>query len=41
MHEFNIWRRNMSDIMPTTIAVGMHSYNKASFAIVLVRNPSP
>jgi len=33
-HVFDIWYRNTSDIMPTTITGDMHSVNKANFAIL-------
>ena len=31
---FDIWYRNTSDIVPTTITGDMHSVNKANFAIL-------
>jgi hypothetical protein len=31
---FDIWYRNTSDILPTTITGDMHSINKANFAIL-------
>lgn len=33
-HVFDIWYRNTSDIVPTTITGDMHSINKANFAIL-------
>jgi TnpA family transposase len=33
-HVFDIWYRNTSDIVPTTITGDMHSVNKANFAIL-------
>jgi TnpA family transposase len=33
-HVFDIWYRNMSDIVPTVITGDMHSVNKANFAIL-------
>ena len=33
-HVFDIWYRNTSDILPTTITGDMHSINKANFAIL-------
>jgi TnpA family transposase len=33
-HVFDIWYRNTSDILPTTITGDMHSVNKANFAIL-------
>jgi hypothetical protein len=33
-HVFDIWYRNTSDIMPTTITGDMHSVNKANLAIL-------
>lgn len=33
-HVFDIWYRNMSDIVPTAITGDMHSVNKANFAIL-------
>ena len=33
-HVFDIWYRNSSDIVPTTITGDMHSINKANFAIL-------
>ena len=32
-HAFDVWYRNTSDILPTTITGDMHSINKANFAI--------
>jgi TnpA family transposase len=33
-HVFDIWYRNTSDIVPTSITGDMHSVNKANFAIL-------
>ena len=33
-HVFDVWYRNTSDIVPTTITGDMHSVNKANFAIL-------
>jgi TnpA family transposase len=33
-HVFDIWYRNTSDIVPTTITGDMHSINKANFAVL-------
>ena len=33
-HVFDVWYRNMSDIVPTAITGDMHSVNKANFAVL-------
>jgi len=33
-HVFDIWYRNMSEIVPSVITGDMHSINKANFAIL-------